>query len=129
MHPKVTILMPACNARKYIAEAIRSVLGQSFKDYELLIVDDGSTDDTLTVIRQFEDPRIRVLCKEKEGISAALNAGLHMARGVYIARFDADDICISHRLERQVLFLDGHPAYLLVGSDAEYISENGEHLF
>lgn len=121
--------MPACNAGKYIAEAILSVLGQSFKDYELLIVDDGSTDDTLAVIRQFRDPRIRVLCKKKEGISAALNAGLNKARGVYIARFDADDICMAIRLERQVLFLDGHPAYVVVGSDAEYISENGEHLF
>ena len=121
--------MPACNAGKYIAEAIRSVLDQSFKDYELLIVDDGSTDDTLTVIRQFKDPRIRVLCKEKEGISVALNTGLQMARATYIARFDADDICMSSRLERQVLFLDGHPAYLVIGSDAEYISENGEHLF
>lgn len=121
--------MPACNAGKYIAEAIRSVLDQSFSDFELLIVDDGSTDDTQAVIRQFNDHRIRVLCKEKEGISVALNAGLLMARGVYIARFDADDICMSHRLERQVLFLDGHPAYLVVGSDAEYISENGEHLF
>jgi len=121
--------MPACNAGKYIAEAIRSVLDQSFKNYELLIVDDGSMDDTLTVIRQFRDTRIKLLCKEKEGISAALNAGLRMARGTYIARFDADDICMPHRLERQVLFLDGHPAYLVVGSDAEYISENGEHLF
>jgi len=83
----------------------------------------------LTVIRQFKDPRIRVLCKEKEGISVALNTGLQMARATYIARFDADDICMSSRLERQVLFLDGHPAYLVIGSDAEYISENGEHLF
>jgi len=121
--------MPACNAGKYIAEAIRSALDQSFSDFELLIVNDGSTDDTLTVIRQFNDHRIKVLCKEKEGISLALNAGLQMARGTYIARFDADDICMSRRLERQVLFLDGHPAYLVVGSDAEYISENGEHLF
>jgi len=121
--------MPACNAGKYIAEAIRSVLDQSFPDFELLIVDDGSTDDTLEVIRRFNDHRIRVLYKEKEGISMALNTGLQMARGTYIARFDADDICMSCRLERQVLFLDGHPAYLVVGSDAEYISENGEHLF
>jgi len=121
--------MPACNAGKYIAEAIRSVLDQSFKDFELLIVDDGSSDDTLDVIRQFKDPRIKVLCKEKEGISVALNAGLKKARGTYIARFDADDVCMPRRLERQVLFLDGHPAYLVVGSDAEYISENGEHLF
>src|SRR5258707_5340929 len=129
MPPKVTILMPACNAEKYIAEAILSVLEQSYADFELLIVDDGSSDDTSAVVRQFEDPRIRLLNQRKEGISAALNAGLNAARGVYIARFDADDICFPRRLERQVLFLDGHPAYLVVGSDAEYISENGEHLF
>jgi len=129
MHPKVTILMPACNAGKYIAEAIRSVLEQTYADFELLIVDDGSTDDTVDVVRGFSDRRIRLLTKEKEGISVALNAGLQMARGTYIARFDADDICLPRRLERQVIFLDGHPAYLIAGSDAEYISENGEHLF
>jgi glycosyltransferase involved in cell wall biosynthesis len=129
MHPKVTILMPACNAGKYIAEAIRSVLDQTYTDFELLIVDDGSTDDTRGVVKQFRDGRIRLLCKEKGGISAALNTGLKAARGTYIARFDADDICLPRRLERQVLFLDGHPAYVITGSDAEYISENGEHLF
>ncbi|MDO6430696.1 glycosyltransferase [Flavitalea sp. BT771] len=129
MDPKVTILMPACNAGKYIADAIWSVLEQTYADFELLIVDDGSVDDTVKVVRQFGDRRIRLLSKEKEGISAALNAGLQIARGKYIARFDADDICLPQRLERQVLFLDGHPAYLVIGSDAEYISENGEHLF
>src|SRR5437588_543315 len=101
MHPKITILMPARNAGKYIAEAIRSVLGQTYTNFELLIVDDGSTDDTLMEVRQFSDHRIRLLCKDKEGISAALNAGLQVARGVYIARFDADDICLPRRLERQ----------------------------
>ena len=129
MHPKVTILMPARNAGKYIGEAIQSVLEQTYGDFELLIVDDGSTDDTPMVVRQFSDRRIRLISKENEGISAALNAGLHAAKGIYIARFDADDICFPTRLERQVIFLDGHPAYLIAGSDAEYISENGEHLF
>lgn len=129
MHPKVTILMPACNVGKHIAEAIRSVLDQTYTDFELLIVDDGSTDDTVKVIRGLMDKRIRLLCKEKEGISAALNAGLQLAKGTYIARLDADCICMPRRLARQVIFLDGHPAYLLVGSDAEYICENGEYLF
>jgi len=121
--------MPAYNAGKYIAEAIRSVLGQSFQDFELLIVDDGSVDDTRSVIRQFTDPRILMLTQENSGISVALNKGLKAARGIYIARFDADDICLPHRLDRQVLFLDGHPTYLVTGSDAEYIAEDGEHLF
>ncbi|HTI07198.1 MAG TPA: glycosyltransferase [Puia sp.] len=129
MNPKVTVLMPAYNAGKYIAEAIRSVLGQSFTDFELLIVDDGSSDNTLGVVHSFADPRIRLLVQEKKGISLALNTGLKAARGLYIARFDADDICFPERLARQVVFLDGHPAYLVTGSDAEYISENGEFLF
>src|SRR3569833_1059647 len=129
MYPKVTILMQACNAGKYIGEAIRSVLAQTYADFELLIVDDGSTEDTRMVEQQFSDHRIRLIAKEKECISAALNTGLQAAKGVYVARFDADDICLPRRLERQVNYLDGHPAYLVVGSDAEYISENGEHLF
>jgi len=127
--PKVTVLMPAFNAGKYIAEAIRSVLDQSFSDFELLIIDDGSSDDTLSVISRFTDPRIRLFVQHNKGISAALNIGLQVAQGVYIARFDADDVCLPERLARQVWFLDGHPAYLITGCDAEYISENGEHLF
>jgi len=129
MIPRVTVLMPAYNAGKYIAEAIRSVLGQSFADFELLIVDNGSSDNTRDVIRSFADPRIRLLVQGNRGISVALNTGLKAAKGIYIARFDADDICFPERLARQVVFLEGHPAYLIIGSDAEYISENGEHLF
>jgi glycosyltransferase involved in cell wall biosynthesis len=127
--PRVTVLMPAYNVGKYIAEAIRSVLDQDFPDFELLIVDDGSADDTRQVIATFRDERIRLLVQEKKGISAALNAGLAEARGEYIARFDADDICLPQRLSRQTAYLDAHPDYVLTGSDAEYMSEDGEHLF
>jgi glycosyltransferase involved in cell wall biosynthesis len=127
--PRVTILMPAYNAGKYIAEAIRSVLTQDFSDFELLIVDDGSSDDTREVIGRFSDPRIRLLEQENKGISAALNAGLSAASGRYIARFDADDICLPERLSRQAAFLDANPDYILVGGEAEYVSEDGQHLF
>src|ERR1700722_365222 len=126
--PRVTVLMPAYNAGKYIGEAIRSVLDQSFRDFELLIVNDGSTDNTKTVVSSFADNRIRVLEQSYKGISVALNAGLLVAKGYYIARFDADDICFPQRLSKQVNFLDANPGYILVGSDAEYIQENGEHL-
>jgi len=121
--------MPAYNACKYISEAIRSALNQSFLDFELLIVDDGSTDNTVEVIHGFDDPRIRLITQARGGISAALNRGLYAARGSYIARFDADDVCLPQRLARQASFLDEHPAYLVVGCDAEYISEDGQHLF
>jgi glycosyltransferase involved in cell wall biosynthesis len=121
--------MPAYNAGKYIAEAIRSVLAQDFSDFELLIVDDGSSDDTREVIGRFSDQRIRLFGQENKGISAALNAGLSAARGLYIARFDADDICLPQRLSRQAAFLDANPDYILVGGEAEYVSEDGQHLF
>ncbi len=121
--------MPAYNAGKYIGEAIASVLEQTFADFELLIIDDGSFDDTLAIIRGFTDPRIRLITQENKGISDALNMGLQEARGCYIARFDADDVCFPDRLARQVVYLDGHPTYLVIGSDAEYIAANGEHLF
>ena len=127
--PKVTVLMPAYNAENYIAEAIDSVLRQSFIDFELLIINDGSTDNTEKIIRSFTDQRIRLLNQSHQGIAAALNEGLGSANSVYIARFDADDICIQERLHEQVSFLNDNPDYVLTGSDAEYISENGEHLF
>lgn len=126
---KVTVLMPAYNAGKYIAEAIESVLQQSFKDFQLLIINDGSNDKTEGIIRSFKDQRIRLINQSHKGIATALNKGLSKARTKYIARFDADDVCLPERLMQQVLFLDNHPDYIVVGSEAEYISENGEHLF
>lgn len=129
MNPKVTVLMPAYNAGKYIGAAIDSVLEQTFADFELLIVDDGSNDDTAEVVQGYSDLRIRMVRQDRGGVSMALNRGLEAARGEYICRFDADDICFPERLERQVGFLDGNPAYVIVGSDAEYISEDEEHLF
>ena len=121
--PRVTVLMPAFNAGKYIAEAIQSVLDQDFTDFELLIVEDGSTDNTKDIINQFHDPRIRSISQPKQlGVACSLNKGLSAAAGYYIARFDADDICFPQRLSRQVNFLDQNDEYILVGADAEYIS-------
>jgi len=126
---KVTVLMPVYNAGKYVAEAIRSVLQQSFKDFQLLIINDGSTDNTEAIIRSFQDERIHLINQCHKGIAAALNKGLSKAESVYIARFDADDICFTQRLEQQVSFLDTHDNYVTVGCEAEYISEDGQHLF
>lgn len=125
----VTVLMPAFNAGKYIDEAIRSVLDQSFADFELLIVNDGSSDDTVSTIQRFNDPRIRLIQQPRRGIGSALNNGLSQAKSEYIARFDADDICLPGRLQAQADFLDNNPAFVLTGCDAEYIAESGEHLF
>jgi len=125
----VTVLMPAWNAEKYIAEAIESILQQTFTAFKLLIINDGSTDHSEEIIRSFKDARISLINQPHRGIAAALNKGLSKTESVYIARFDADDICFPERLQQQVSFLDSHPDYITVGSDAEYISENGDHLF
>jgi glycosyltransferase involved in cell wall biosynthesis len=127
---EVSVLMPAYNAGEYIYESITSVLNQTYHDFELVIINDGSTDNTLDVIRSFSDRRIILITyEENKGIAAALNVGLQLAKGAYIARFDADDICFPNRIQQQVNFLNYHPDYVIVGSDAEYIVANGDPLF
>ncbi len=127
--PKITVLMPAYNAEKYIGEAIASVLNQTFTDFELLIINDGSTDTTKQIINSFTDPRIRLINQTNQGIAAALNIGLLNAKANLIARFDADDICMPERLMGQFNFLLDHPDYIIVGSDADYMDMNGEYVF
>ena len=126
---KVTVLIPAYNVAKYITEAIDSVLAQTFPDFELLIIDDGSTDDTVAEIHKFNDPRIRLIQASHEGFAATLNRGIQEARGYYIARFDADDICYPDRLRIQYDFMNAHPEYILTGTDADYVGMNGERIF
>jgi glycosyltransferase involved in cell wall biosynthesis len=126
---KVTVLMPAHNAAAYIAEAVSSVLEQTYTNFELLIIDDGSIDQTADIVYQFKDNRIRLIPQSHQGIALSLNNGLHQAKGEYIARFDADDICKPDRLQKQVDFLNNNPGYVLTGSDAMYITESGEYLF
>lgn len=127
--PAITVLMPAYNAEKYIGEAIDSVLQQTFGDFELVIVNDGSTDGTEQVIRAYQDERIVLINQLNSGVAAALNTGLNYARAPYIARFDADDVCYPQRLEKQYNFLQHNPEYILAGSNADYILENNEFLF
>ena len=104
--PAVTVLLPVYNAAAFVGEAIRSVLAQTYRDFELLVIDDASTDDSEQVVRQFKDARIRYLVNESNlGITGTLNRGLSEARGDYIARMDADDICHPQRLARQAGFL------------------------
>lgn len=121
--------MPAYNTATYIEEAINSVLTQDFSAFELLVIDDGSTDETLTILRSFGDNRIHIISQEHNGIAAALNRGLEEATTDYIVRFDADDICLPGRLEKQYNFLENNPGYVICGGEAEYISAEGEHLF
>ncbi len=126
---KITVLMPCYNAAGFICDAIRSVLDQTFHDFELLIVNDGSTDHTAERIRSFQDERIVYIEQNRQGIASALNTGLKHAGGEYIARFDADDICFPERLEKQYQFMIKHPEYIVSGSGANYIDEGGNYIF
>jgi glycosyltransferase involved in cell wall biosynthesis len=126
--PAITVLMPAYNAGSYIREAIESVLAQTFTDFEFLIIDDGSKDDSLSIIQSFHDPRIRVISRPNKGLIESLNEGIAAARAPLIARHDADDVCLPHRLERQYNFLQKNPDYVLVGSDALYMDKDGNYV-
>jgi glycosyltransferase involved in cell wall biosynthesis len=109
--PRLSVLMPAFNCRTYVAEAIDSVLAQSFGDFEFLIVDDGSTDGTQDVLLEYarRDARVRLSQNPRNiGIADTLNAGLQQCRGEYIARMDADDICHVDRFRKQIDFLEAH---------------------
>jgi glycosyltransferase involved in cell wall biosynthesis len=125
----ISVLMPVYNGAAYIAEAIQSVLEQTFTDFELIIVDDGSVDDTVNIISTFYDTRIVLLKRSHEGIAASLNYGIENAKGKFIARFDADDICYPNRLAIQYEFLQTNSNYNIVGSSADYTDEQGEFVF
>ena len=126
---KLTVLMPAYNAERYIALAIESVLTQTFTEFQVLIVDDGSTDGTSAVIRSFNDRRITLIGQENQGVAKALNTGLQAARADLIVRFDADDICYPERLDIQYRFMIDHPEYVLAGSMVDYTDMEGRYVF
>jgi glycosyltransferase involved in cell wall biosynthesis len=124
----ITVLMPAYNAAPYIGMAIESILAQTFTDFEFLIINDGSKDDTLSIIQSYNDPRIKLINQQNKGLIDTLNDSIKLAEGKYIARMDADDICLPHRLQVEYDFLEANPDYVLVGSDADIIDKDGNFL-
>lgn len=123
--PRITVLMPVYNAERYLRTAIDSILGQTFSDFELLIVDDGSDDGSTAIVSSYTDERIRLIRNECNlGLIATLNKGVQAARGQYVARMDADDISLPTRLERQMAYLERHREVSVVGSDFQRIDEN-----
>ena len=114
--PRVTVVMAVYNAAPFVEQAIASVLSQTWSDFELVVVDDASTDGSLALAQSFDDPRIRLIRHERnKGASQSRNDALAAAQGELIAVMDADDVCAPTRLERQVEFLDAHPSVGLVG--------------
>ena len=116
----LSVLMPMYNASTYLHEAMESVLCQTFSDFEFLIIDDGSTDDSAAIVRSYQDERIRLIVNAHDFI-ASLNKGINIATGKYIARMDADDVMLPHRLETQYKFMEAHPDIDVCGSWFETI--------
>jgi len=125
-NPKITVLMAVYNGEKYLKKAIDSILNQTFKNFEFLIINDGSTDNTVKILQNYKDPRIKIVTNKKNlGLVKSLNKGLDIARGEYIARMDADDISLPNRLRTQLDFMKKNKKYVVVGSSVEVIDEKG----
>lgn len=127
-NPRVSVLMPVYNGECYLREAIESILNQTFTDFEFIIVDDGSTDNTWQILQGYaaSEPRIVLVRNETNiGVAGSLNKGLGLARGEYIARMDADDVSLSERLAAQVAFLNEHPPVGVVGCAVQMIDARG----
>jgi hypothetical protein len=128
--PYVSVVLPVRDCERYIAQAIKSIVEQTFRNLELIVVDDGSSDRTLAILAEWaaQDRRIWVLARPRSGLVAALEAGRAVAKGMYIARMDADDIADPERLRRQVEYLDRHARVLAVGGQIELIDVEGRSL-
>lgn len=124
--PLVTVLMSVHNDRPFVAEAVRSILAQSFEDFEFFIIDDASRDGSSDVLRAIADPRVRLLTNAaNQGLTRSLNIGLRAARGRYVARMDGDDVSEPDRLARQVAFLEASPEVGVLGTGRVLIDERG----
>lgn len=114
---KLSVILPAYNAEKYLLRSVKSILTQTFRDFELLVINDGSSDQTRAIIEQVSDPRLRAIhLPENTGLINVLNLGLELAKGEYIARMDADDISLPTRFEEQVNFLQSNPDHVACGT-------------
>lgn len=124
---KISVIMPAYNAEKYINEAIDSILNQTYTDFEFIIVNDGSTDKTSDIVKSYSDKRIVFVENEKNmGIVYSLNKGLKLAKGEYIARMDADDISLKNRLEKQMDFMDNNLDVAVLGTSIQLFNNDNE---
>ncbi|MBI5793659.1 glycosyltransferase [Candidatus Uhrbacteria bacterium] len=127
--PRVSILISVWNSERSVRAAVQSLLDQTYRDFELLIVDDGSSDQTPTILNQLSqrDPRVRIITNETNlGLTRSLNLALGQAQGVLIARMDADDIALRDRLQKQVAFLDTHPDIGIVGTAYQFIDTHDQ---
>ena len=128
-HPRVTVLMPVHNGGQYLDASVRSIFNQTYDNFELLVIDDGSTDGSAGILRAYRDLRLKIVENSRNlGVVETLNRGLSLSRGEYIARMDSDDESLPERLERQVSFLDAHPEIGVLGTSGELIDREGRSL-
>jgi glycosyltransferase involved in cell wall biosynthesis len=125
--PPASVLLPVYNAERYLRPAVDSVLAQTFTDFEVILLDDGSTDGSLRILEEYaaRDARCRVVSRENKGLIATLNEGLQLARGEIIFRMDADDVCRPQRFALQLEFLARHPGCVAVGGRVQLVDEEG----
>ncbi len=125
--PCISVLMPVYNAEKYLHQAVESILNQTFRDFECIVIDDGSTDGSKSILQKFQkqDQRIRLISRRNTGLTVALNEGLSYAKGPYIARMDADDVALPERFAKQLAFLEDNPNYVAVGTRVLLIDPEG----
>ncbi len=124
----ISVIIPVYNGERFIRETIESVLNQTFQDFEIIIINDGSTDSTLTIVSSFSDPRIKVFTYPNRGLSTSRNRGIHLASGKYLAFLDADDLWTSGKLKAQVNALEENPHAALVYSWTDQADESGQFL-
>ena len=114
--PRVSVVTSVYNGEEYLEECINSVLNQTLQDFEYIILNNGSTDETANILNKFADPRLKIVHQDNLGISASLNKGARLSRCDLIAHLDADDYSLSQRLEKQVTFMEQHPEVIICGS-------------
>ncbi len=126
--PAVSVLMSVRDGAPWVREGVESVLAQTAPDLELIVIDDGSTDETPAVLASFRDPRLRVERQPPAGLTRSLNRALSLARAPLLARLDADDLALPERLARQQAFLDAHPEVGLLGTGAREVDAGGREI-
>ena len=124
----ISVLLPVYNGELYIYDAVKSILNQTYKDFELIIINDGSTDNSLNILESFDDKRMIIVNQDNQGLANSLNNGLKIAQGKYIARMDADDIALPNRFEEQIAYLTIHPEVKLLGSAIDLIDKDGKKI-
>lgn len=123
--PTASIVIPAYNAAETIADTLTSIFAQDFTDYEIIVVDDGSTDNTLAVLKQFDDPRLRIVQQKNRGLAGAHNTGIHESRGPFVAFCDADDLWVPEKLGRHIEHLQDNPQIGISFAGSRLIDEEG----